>query len=80
MEEEFGSAFFGLPMKKHETAKQHELKNIVFRNVYNETNDEDVAIKYANIFFNIAFLKSRYSDEQEEKVLKFSPEGYKISF
>lgn len=61
MEEELPSAFFGIPMKKHETAKQHELKNIVFRNVYNDTNNEEMAIKYANIFFNIAFLKSRYS-------------------
>ena len=78
MEVEGESAFIGIPMKKYETAKQHEQKNVVFLKVYEDSGDYDLAVRYTNIWFNMAFLKSRYSDELERKVMVYSPEGYEI--
>jgi hypothetical protein len=46
---------------------------MIFLRVYEDTNDENIALKYSNILVNVLSLDCSYQSDVMEKIEKYRP-------
>lgn len=51
---------------------QYLLRKQVYKNAMLDINDHDKAYCYANVYANITFLSSKYSNALTEKVMRYA--------
>lgn len=62
-----------LPMRNNEVYSQYKNRKQVYENVMKDLKDHEKAVSYSNIWFNMFYLKNRYSKSLEDAVAKYSP-------
>ena len=65
-----------VPKKDYEVESQYLERLKVYQNVLKDTGDEKKAICYSNAYFSIKFLRSVYSPEVTENVMRYKPTPY----
>ena len=60
--------------KSNETTKQFLFRGKIFMKVFEDTNNDIIALKYSNIWINILSLECSYQGDVMEEVEKYKPD------
>jgi hypothetical protein len=68
--------YMGLPVKRYETGYQHRFRNMVYLSALQDLQDEYKAESISELWYNIHFLGSGYSQKVHQTVEKYTPKEY----
>lgn len=65
-----------LPIRNYEVASHYMNRKTVYENVFNDLKDHNKAICYSNIWYNNAYLGTKYPKNVEDAVMKYAPPNF----